>query len=90
MSEVNISPKSKFTAFILAIFLGWLGIHNFYMGHVVRGVMQLLLQFICLITAIFAIGLFLEIPFFLWVFVETIMILCNASTDEKGRKIIKW
>ncbi len=42
MSEANISPKSKFTAFILAIFLGWLGIHNFYMGYVVRGVMQLI------------------------------------------------
>lgn len=42
------SSKSKFTAFILALFFGWIGLHNFYMGHTLRGLMQLALQVGCL------------------------------------------
>ena len=35
--------KSKFVAGILAILLGTLGIHNFYLGYTKKGVTQLLL-----------------------------------------------
>ena len=57
------SSKSKFTAFILALFFGWIGLHNFYMGHTLRGLMQLALQVVCLVTLILGIGLLIEIPF---------------------------
>ena len=83
----EVSPKSKFTAFILALFFGWIGLHNFYMGHILRGLMQVALQVVCLVTLILGIGLLIEIPFFLWVFIEIIMILCGAATDGEGRKI---
>lgn len=83
----EVSSKSKFIAFILALFFGWIGLHNFYMGHTLRGLMQIALQVVCLVTLILGIGLLIEIPFFLWVFVEIIMILCGAATDGEGRKI---
>lgn len=34
--------KSKMVAFLLAIFLGGLGIHHFYMGNSVRGLLYLM------------------------------------------------
>lgn len=83
----EVSSKSKFIAFILALFFGWIGLHNFYMGHTLRGLMQLALQVVCLATLILGIGLLMEIPFSLWLFVEIIMILCGAATDGEGRKI---
>ncbi|QPL05202.1 MULTISPECIES: TM2 domain-containing protein [Actinomyces] len=38
------SQKSKMAAGLLAIFLGALGIHNFYLGHTGRAVAQLLIS----------------------------------------------
>ncbi len=40
---VNRSTKSRGTYIILAIFLGLLGIHNFYAGYTVTGLIQLVL-----------------------------------------------
>lgn len=37
-------PKSKVAALLLALFLGCLGIHNFYLGHTGKGVAQLLIS----------------------------------------------
>ncbi|MGU3374655.1 TM2 domain-containing protein [Chryseobacterium sp. M5A1_1a] len=34
--------KSKFTAIILALFLGGLGIHRFYLGQNIKGILYLL------------------------------------------------
>lgn len=39
----NVSPKSRLVALLLGIFLGTLGIHNFYLGKVGKGVVQALL-----------------------------------------------
>ncbi|MBG9356383.1 NINE protein [Corynebacterium diphtheriae bv. mitis] len=38
------TPKSKIVALLLCFFLGGLGMHNFYIGHNVSGVIQLLLS----------------------------------------------
>jgi TM2 domain-containing membrane protein YozV len=36
------SGKSQLTAALLAFFLGWLGIHRFYLGYTWQGIVQLL------------------------------------------------
>jgi TM2 domain-containing membrane protein YozV len=41
--SVGGEPKNKLAAGLLAIFLGWIGIHKFYMGNVMPGVVYLLL-----------------------------------------------
>src|SRR6266581_2587809 len=35
-------PKDWMTTLLLCIFLGWLGVHRFYTGHIAIGVIQLL------------------------------------------------
>ena len=75
------NAKSKVCAGLLALFLGGLGIHNFYLGYTGRGVAQLLITLIgtpltCGIT-------FWISP--LWSFIEGIMILCGSiNVDGNG------
>jgi len=64
--------KSKLVAGLLGIFLGGLGIHNFYLGNIGRGVAQILL------SCCFGIGA-------IWGFVEGILILIGKiDKDAKG------
>ncbi len=75
---VNASdtPKSRIIYILLALFLGGLGIHNFYAGYIGRGVAQLLITLLLF---------WLIIPLlvvFVWVIVEMIVI----DKDAKGVK----
>lgn len=72
----NIMPgtqrKSKITAGLLGIFLGGLGIHNFYLGYTGKAIAQIFLS-LC-----FGIG-------YIWALIEAIMILCGSiKTDANG------
>ncbi len=63
--------KSKLTAGLLGIFLGGLGIHNFYLGYTGKAIAQIVLS-LCGIGAI-------------WGLIEGIMILCGSiDKDAKG------
>ena len=72
-------PKSKVAAGLLAIFLGSLGIHNFYLGFNKRGLIQLLVSLLtCGIGAA---------PMGIWALVEGILYLAGSSgytTDANG------
>ena len=64
--------KSKLTAGLLGIFLGGLGIHNFYLGYTGKAIAQIFLS-LC-----FGAGA-------IWGFVEGILILCgNINKDANG------
>lgn len=64
--------KSKMTAGLLGIFLGGLGIHNFYLGYTGKGIAQ-----ICL-SLCFGAGA-------IWGLIEGIMILTGSiNKDAKG------
>ncbi len=75
----NIGPafnpaeqKSKLTAGLLGIFLGGLGIHNFYLGFTGKAIAQILLS-LC-----FGVGA-------IWGLIEGIMILTGSiNKDAKG------
>lgn len=65
--------KSKICAGLLGLFLGGLGIHNFYLGNTSRAVIQIV---VTLVTC--GAGS-------LWGFIEGIMILCGSiKTDANG------
>lgn len=69
-----VSSRNKIVAGLLAIFLGTLGIHNFYLGFKGRAIAQLLISvlsfgFLLIITAI-------------WALVEGILILCSKPGSE--------
>ena len=68
--------KSKLTAGLLGIFLGGLGIHNFYLGFTGKAVAQIV---VTLVTC--GAGS-------LWGFIEGIMILCGSmNKDAQGNAL---
>ena len=75
----TLAAKSKLAAGLLGIFLGALGIHNFYLGFHGRGIAQLL------ITPL-SFG-FLSFVSALWGLIEGILILVG-SIDRDGRGVL--
>ena len=80
---LNVAPaagaKSKLVAGLLGIFLGSLGIHNFYLGYTKKAVAQLLIGILgsCLVVGPIVSGI--------WGLIEGIQILCGKITvDGKG------
>ena len=69
--RASVSSKSKWTAFVLCLFLGCFGIHKFYVGKAGAGVLYLLTM------GLFGFG---------WFF-DTIFILCGTFTDKWGRPL---
>ncbi len=69
-----MSDKRILPAFLLCFFLGYLGVHRFYVGKVGTGVLMLL-----------TLG-----GFGIWALIDFIMILCGAFTDKNGNKITQW
>ena len=66
-------PKDWLTTLLLCIFLGYLGIHRFYTGHIVIGVIQLLTGGGCGI----------------WWLIDLIMIITDSYKDSYGRPLVK-
>ncbi len=70
-NDVQYSSKSRIAAGLLGIFLGGLGIHNFYLGFTSKGVIQLILTICtCGLAQI-------------WGFIEGILILAKSSGYNK-------
>jgi TM2 domain-containing membrane protein YozV len=44
---VSSAPKSRLTYILLALFLGGIGIHNFYSGNKKHGIIKIALLFAC-------------------------------------------
>lgn len=64
--------KSKLVAGLLGIFIGGLGIHNFYLGYTSKAILDIVLSLFCGIGAI-------------WGLIEGIMILTgNIAVDANG------
>ncbi len=71
------AQKSKIAAGLLGIFLGCLGVHNFYLGYTGKAVAQLLLT-------VLSCGL-LSFASWLWGLIEGILILTGSiDKDAKG------
>ena len=76
-SQPVINQKSKVAAGLLGIFLGSLGIHNFYLGYTTKAVIQLALTLLTCGLGSFVSGI--------WGFVEGILILTGSiNMDGKG------
>jgi len=69
----NLDGKDWLTTLLLSIFLGYFGIHRFYTGHTVIGVVQLLTAGGCGI----------------WYIIDIIMILTGSYKDSDDNELVK-
>ena len=74
--------KSKLIAVFLALFLGGMGIHRFYLGYVKIGIVQLSLWILGYCT-----GGITWIIAEIWGFVECILIYINKLKDSNGNDL---
>ena len=79
-ASVPKDGKSKIVAGLLGIFLGGLGIHNFYLGYTGKGVAQLLLS-------VLSFGL-LAFVSSIWGLIEGVQILMGKITDADGNELV--
>lgn len=76
----NPEAKSKLAAGLLGIFLGYFGVHNFYLGYTGKAVAQLLISILSCGT--------LSIVSAIWGLIEGIMILSGSiTTDGEGKPL---
>ena len=69
-----MKQKSKTVAAVLAILLGALGVHRFYVGKIGSGIAMLLLS-------ASVVGIFVTAP---WALVDAVMILLGKFHDRNG------
>lgn len=64
--KVNVNGKSMIIAYLLWWFLGWAGVHRFYLGRIGTGLGLLALSVIGVATAIFWVGYIFLMIMGLW------------------------
>lgn len=79
-TSTNSNAKSKIAAGLLGIFLGSLGVHNFYLGFTGKAIAQLLISLLSCGTLAFASGI--------WGLIEGILILTGSmNVDADGNPL---
>ena len=79
-NNTNPNTKSKIAAGLLGIFLGTLGVHNFYLGYTGKATAQLLIT-------VLSCGI-LSVVSAVWGLIEGIMILTGSiTTDADGNQL---
>lgn len=79
-NNINPNSKSKIAAGLLGIFLGALGVHNFYLGYTGKATAQLLIT-------VLSCGV-LSVVSAVWGLIEGIMILTGSiTTDADGNQL---
>ena len=87
MNPAWVQPKSHAAAALLAFFLGSLGVHNFYLGHNSRGLVQLIMWLVSLATTVVLIGFLGLMVVGIWAFIEFLLILFRSGSygyDSRG------
>lgn len=77
----QVSDKKKIVALLLAIFLGQLGIHNFYLGYTKKGIIQLCVSLLLSWTYVAPLAIWI------WALVEGINAYQGKLPDADGRPL---
>lgn len=73
-TPAGASDKRILPAALLCFFVGFLGVHRFYVGKVGTGILQ--------IVTLGGLGI--------WTFIDLILIIVGAFTDKEGNKLTQW
>lgn len=82
IDQVNGKIKNKLIAGLLALFLGGMGVHRFYLGYITIGVVQLVLWILGYFT-----GGLTWIITEIWAIVECILIFTGKIKDSSGNSL---
>ncbi len=86
---VSVGGKSKVAAGLLAIFLGWLGIHKFYLGYTTPGIMMLVLGIVGIATAILIVGAFILLGVSVMGLIEGIIYLTKQDDEFEQEYVVQ-
>lgn len=86
-ADAGISPYMVQTTGLLALALGWLGAHRFYVGHRRTAVPQAMLGILSILSG--GVPIFL-LPLLLWVVLDLVWIGTRDFHDGQGRRIARW
>lgn len=89
-SQDDVSPKSRLALTLLAFFLGPLGIHRFYAGRILSGVIMLLLFLLGLLSLLIVVGILPIGLASVWSTIDLILAICGLFRDGDGRYITVW
>lgn len=79
--DKNQAVKSKYIALALAFFLGWAGVHRFYLGYYRVGISQIIVNGLLVVAGLMGYAL-------LWGFVETFLLFSgHLEKDAAGRPL---
>ena len=86
MMQYDANKKSMLVAYLLAIFVGTLGIHRFYLGEKNTAIIQLVLTVAGWLTAIILIGFVALAVVGVWVLVD--LFLIPGLVAKQNNKLI--
>ena len=87
--QAHVSPMHR-TAFVLAIFLSWLGVGRFWMGRKDIGTLQLLafLATVALTIILPDAANLVSTPLAIWLIIDNILIGSGKARDDEGNPLI--
>jgi TM2 domain-containing membrane protein YozV len=86
----EVSQKSRLASTLLALFLGWLGIHRFYLGKTGTAVIMLVLGALGLATVWFGIGIVFLVAVWVWQLIDFVFAVAGLMKDKEGKPIKNW
>ena len=80
----NVSTYTVQTVGLLALFVGWIGVHRFYVGRMRSGALQMLLGFLVAVSGgviVFA------LPLVVWWVLDIVWVVTREFSDGRGLRI---
>jgi TM2 domain-containing membrane protein YozV len=74
MAQADISTRSRLITLLLCFFLGYFGVHRFYVGKVGTGLLMIL--------TVGGAGI--------WWLIDIIIIACGSFRDKEEKRILSW
>jgi TM2 domain-containing membrane protein YozV/two-component sensor histidine kinase len=85
-AQSGVSRYTMQTVGLLALFVGWLGVHRFYVGHKRTGGLQAALGILTFLSG--AVPVF-ALPLLMWVLLDLVWIVTRDFTDGRGLRVAR-
>ena len=86
LMRFEAAKKSVLVAYLLWFFLGWLGLHRFYLGYVISGLLMLALWGLGTLLTFILVGYVILVVPFLWWLLD--LLLIPGMARDRNNEII--